>query len=534
MFSKLFTISKNGFSLKNAICVLVLACSIIYMFYHLIHFIGYGDDIYPISLCHSIINGNIPFVNSWISYPGYVLISPIVLLYKMVNNGYTGVVFYYKCIYFVVVLCNIYIMYHIFGLKYKNNRLLNFISAVLINQSIYLAWSSLSYNYIFVLINVYAILIFCFYDCFKMNRVRISILSAVLMFIMSMFYPTSSIIAIVYSFVFLLKNNDIKYTVVYVLTGFLLFVVYILSIFVFGGSISSIIKTINEILALPHNKWKMGIIDSIILNTHMYYKYIILTFMIVLFMILLAYIISRINKRKVSLLPNYCLLAFVILFIVCYISSIQQNYILTILMAQPLLCLFFIMQIYENIPQIRRIIYFLLIVFPFYTMIISPRLFNAVEPFKQTKRIDCGIYNMLYTDNENYNFITCLEKDLNLFFANDKPSLYEVTVFPAVYIMTDAKVCAPDTWDTMQLDVANIESWKYTRNIKFPISSYPVVDYFNYYNVKPLYITMVDYYVRDFLTSNRKYEIKEYINKNYNIVYEKNHGLSNLVIYKLK
>lgn len=534
MLSKLPTIIKNGFNIKNVICLLVLACSIIYMFYHLIHFIGYGDDIYPISLCHSIINGNMPFVNSWSSYPGFVILSPLVLLYKTINNGYTGVVFYYKCIYFIVVLFNIFIMYHIFCLKYKDNRLLNFISAVLINQSIYLAWSSLSYSYIFVLINIYATIMFCFYDCFIMDKIRISVLSAVLMFTMSMFYPTSSIIALLYSFTFYIKNKDVKYSIVYVLTGFLLVIVYVLSILFFGGNIDSITKTIIELLALPHNQWKMGIIESIILNFHNYNKYIIFMLIAVFIMTLLAYICSKNNKKMVSILPNYCLVAFVWCFIVCYVSSIQQNYILTILMVQPLLCLYLIIQIYENMSQIKKIMYLLLIVFPFYTLIISPKIFNSISPLKQTKRIDQGIYNMLYTDNDNYNFVINLEKDIQSYFLNNKPSLYEVTVFPAIYLMADAKVCAPDTWDTMQLDVSNIESWKNTRNIRFPISSSPVINYFNYFNVKPEYITMVDYYVKDFISSNGKYEIKDFINHNYYKVYESNYGLSNLVVYKLK
>ena len=391
MIINLLTTAKKDMNYKNIICIVIIICSIIYMFYHLIHCIGYGDDIYPISLCHSIINGNIPFVNSWIPYPGFVLLSPLVHLYKIINKGYTGVVYYYKCLYFVIVLLNIFIMNHIFDLKYKDSKMVNLISAILINQSIYVAWNGLSYSYIFILVNVYAALIICFYDSFKIDKTKISALSAVLMFVMSLFYPTSSILAILYSLFFYIKTKNIKYVLIYVLTGVLLIIIYIMSIFISGGSIDSILKTINEIISLPHNAWKMGIVDSIIFNIYKYSKFILLTFMIVFIVIIIGNIYPKINGKEISNEPNYCLALLILFSIVFYISSIQQNYILTVIMVQPLLLLYIIIQIYENVSSIKKVLYALLLVFPFYTIIVAPSLFVSMVPFNQTKKIDYGI-----------------------------------------------------------------------------------------------------------------------------------------------
>lgn len=523
--------------LVSILLLVLIIFDLIFVYYNIIHGIGFGDAIYPISLCHNIINGNIPLVGSWSCYPGFIFLTPIIYFYKTINNGYIGVALYYKNIYFIFMLSNILIFYKLFQLKCNNTRLFNLSISVLINTFIYISCNHLSYSYIFIIINMYCTIIIYVYDKIKLNKIVISIIMAFLMFVMTLFYPTAFVIAILWTFIIFYKNfgvhNKRAIVVAYVLTGIILSLIYIFILIYYARGYSQLLRSVNELLNIPHNKWKMNIIYSLVKNIRKYWLFVLALFITYIFLISIGkkYLNNyyQINDSK------YFAFMFVLLSLIYYLSSDQQNFILTIIMTISFFVSFCLLYIKDNLLFLRNLSIFLcFFIIPFYMWFVAPKFLGLTPNYKNDKYIDYGIYKGLYTNKDDYEFITNLEKDIKNYFVNIKPEICEVTVFPATYLMTDSKVIAPDTWDSMELHVANIESWVNERNIPIPIPSYPLTNYFEYFKIKPQYFVAVDYYVRDFKNNNHKYEINNFIDEYYYIDYEKEYNLSRLIIYRIK
>ena len=170
-----------------------------------------------------------------------------------------------------------------------------------------------------------------------------------------------------------------------------------------------------------------------------------------------------------------------------------------------------------------------------WSSIIIVDIFLKLFPsYINNKYIDYGIYKGLYTTEENYQFITHLESDIKDYYIDvDNRNICEVTVFPATYLMADAKVVAPDTWDCMGLHIANIDSWVSKRRVSIPITSNPIINYFEYFKTKPEHMIVIYYFVKDFVKNSNKYEINNFIKEHYFLDLNKEYTLSNLLIYKL-
>jgi len=355
---------------------------------------------------------------------------------------------------------------------------------------------------------------------------------------MTMFYPTAFIVAIFWTALIYIKNyksdDKIRIVISYVITGAILSIIYLITLLFFARGHTLLFKSIFSIFNSPHNILKMDLLDSIIINFKKYWKYVVALFLV--FYVLIIVSRKSIRNIKLIVLDSYIFIfMFLFLSLVYYLSSDQQNFILTIIMTISFFATFCLLYTNDNIIHLKSIlvvVFFLII--PFYIWYIAPKYLGSIPNYKNDKYIESGIYKGLYTNNDDYEFITSLEKDLKDYFRIDKPDICEITVFPATYLMTDANVIAPDTWDCMELHVANIESWVNERNIPIPIPSYPLTNYFEYFKIKPQYLVAVDYYVRDFKNNNHKYEINNFIDEYYCIDYEKEYNLSRLIIYKIK
>lgn len=533
---KALLLKKN--KLINICLIALIVFDLWFVYYNLVHGIGYGDAVYPISLCHNIINGNMPLVDSWTCYPGFIFLAPIIYIYKFVNKGYEGIVLFYKIVYYVLIILNICVFYKLINLKSKDNKLINLSISVLINSFVFISWGGLSYSYIFIIINMYCTFIVYVYNDIYINKITLSIIFAILMFVMTMFYPTAFIIAIAWTLIVYIKNfnsND-KFLIVnsYIFTGVILSIMYLLFLLFYARGYQPIFKSIYSIFNLPHNKWKVDISISIVNNFRSYWKYIIILLIVFCVLVIIG---NRFNKNNKPIVMDsyYFIYMFLILSFVYYYSSDQQNFILTILMTFSFFSAFCLLFINDNICFLRYISVILcFIIIPFYIWFVAPKYLGSTPNYKNDTYIDYGIYKGLYTNKDDYKFITNIEKDLKDYFENNKSEICEVTVFPATYLMTDAKVIAPDTWDSMELHVANIDSWVIERNIQIPIPDYPLTDYFAYIMKKPKYIVSVDYYVRDFKNNTGKYEINNFLNEYYYVDYEKEYNLSRLIVYKIK
>ena len=126
---------------------------------------------------------------------------------------------------------------------------------------------------------------------------------------------------------------------------------------------------------------------------------------------------------------------------------------------------------------------------------------QAIE-YLNTK-VSSGVFEGLYTSKERREFIMKFE-DFISENTNSNETICVVTREPMIYVMSDARIQSPQTWDPQYLYRG------YT-------SSEPLLSYFKDLNIEyPDTIIATNSAPSDFFENNQ-YEIKEFINENYSL-----------------
>ena len=123
------------------------------------------------------------------------------------------------------------------------------------------------------------------------------------------------------------------------------------------------------------------------------------------------------------------------------------------------------------------------------------------EPFSNlNSRVDAGIYKGLYTTEEKKNYLENLELDIkNTIDRNTRVCM--VNNMPALYLMSEADICAPQTWDAQFL--AN----GYT-------SAQPLISYFEHKKKMPD-IMIANNYIDNEIFQRTDAEIWDYLEQYY-------------------
>lgn len=144
------------------------------------------------------------------------------------------------------------------------------------------------------------------------------------------------------------------------------------------------------------------------------------------------------------------------------------------------------------------------------------------EPFyKLDYRVKSGVYAGLYTTLERGEALELLETEIRGITSSQEKVLFMDTV-PMAYLMTDALHCAPSTWDVTQ--------YSYGFNDDTLLHNY-----FKVADTNPDKIIYI-YTGRDDVLSIDKegYKFNEYVNSNYELIYNNDVPLYYIKVYKRK
>jgi len=118
-------------------------------------------------------------------------------------------------------------------------------------------------------------------------------------------------------------------------------------------------------------------------------------------------------------------------------------------------------------------------------------------------RVPSGVYKGLYTTKERSAFVQQLEQFVSG-NTNADETLLVVTREPMVYVMSEAKICSPQTWDSQFLSRGNT-------------SAEPILSYFRQTErTFPDIIIATNSAPTDFF-ENDAYEIKHFIDEKYSL-----------------
>lgn len=506
------------------------------------------DEVHGIASIYNIFIGKVPFMTSWDYHTGWCLEVPLFTLYALIYPDLEGIILFFRLVYIVFSGANLAVITYILQKRFHNKNICFFIFPSLF----YVSFSMFHISYNSFTVNMLLLIsTLLFIEGKKLSY----FVSGILMCIACITYPTLVILAIFMAVYILFTGGRgglcYQKTAYYILGGVITAAIFFLWIFS-KGSIELFVSALNGMLTSPHEKTKGAI--NVTFLTEVFYKriqvyitHISVKFLGIYFICLVA--ISLIRKKEKVFWNIFLLFAFLIantcvsvnmigylmagdfaalILFVCFLGKrFWKKYLLFFIMLFSYILtycvtsdnrdifaafisagqmIFFIIGLILSDQEIMPHKYIAILTMTVLSLSGLMCVYDYVygdKPIKElTVQVEEGIYKGLYTEQGRKQFVEKAERMLKE-EINKEDQICTVTCAPWAYLMANANICSPQTWDPQFL-------------YKGYTSATPLLDYFEIMEEIPDVLIATDMDVKDFY-ENSKYEVNEFINRNYEL-----------------
>lgn len=574
-----------GIYVFMTISVLFLFGSLLYR----IHFSADGtDETYYMSTMIRYLGGDIPVSSSWDSHFISYLLSPIILIYKVISGSYDGGILYlrYMYIFFSVMVC--FIAWILLNRK-------RFVTICALLPLLFLVPYSLpafSYNTMFMWLLILGQIIIYARARFSLKQQKLLFFTVGILYTaMCLSYPTMAIFAVLnicllYIYIVKVERNkkDRKIILYYMLGGGGAALAILVSI-VLRSDIKSLVTGLKYMTKSPYMQTHPQInaqflfqlvydfLATIIKSNS--FKIILIACIIIFFIqickrkfrkvIYLHPLIIGLGALWTSLagdLPIYrngyvCFFLWIMVIIHIFLVKdqvLKQRMIITMLIPSgfaigaytltsnnhsiilalcysglAIIALVLIVGriLEEQVNEDSKAVYGHIVLGISALLLSAAFLCNfynfvyrdlAVGHLKT--KVSEGIYRGIYTTEERARGLTTIERAIDRYI---KPgaSICVMNRFPAAYIMADTKILSPTMWDPQYIrDGLKDESF--------------MTNYFKFVKAKPDYIIACMWADNPEFIGDDTYKINEYLNQNYDLLYNDLDSYAPLYIYQKK
>lgn len=546
---------KIGLERKTTLARMFLVCIYVVFFLLLLYrsflSVELTDEIHGIASIYNIYKGQTPFMTSWDYHTGWCLEAPLFALYALVSPELEGIVLFFRLAYIFFVGANLTLITYLMQKHFHNKDICFYIFPTLF----YVSFSLFQISYNSFTVNI---LLLASTLLFVREKEQLCCFaSGILMCLVCISYPTFLILAVFLAvFILLADRGEARYrkAMWYILSGTITACIFFLWLFS-RGSMELLNSGLKGMFSSPHETGKGGMNALFLIKT--FYEPIRTYFTAVSeklpgFYIVFFIIIVLMVKNKKKFWNSFLLLAFlvvntyisinsighlivgdfaafiifigfsdkrvwkkylifwvvVISFILTYCFTSDNCDIFTAFGAAGQMVFFLIGIILsdrEIVPH-KGVAILIMMILSVSAMLYVYTYVYRDEPVKELSvRVEDGIYKGLYTTQGRKQFVEKAEKMLKE-EINIEDQICVVTRAPMVYLMANANICAPQTWDAQFLYRG------YT-------SAAPLLDYFEIVKKVPDVLVATDMDIKDFY-NNSKYEINEFINRNYELYHE--------------
>ena len=526
------------------------------------------DEVHGIASVYNAYLGKVPLMTSWDYHIGYCLLVPLIQIWQFIKPSLEGIVVFFRLTYLLFTIsCTQIVIVLMHNRFHIDSRIYIFLCCpFIVSASVF----QINYNSftVYVLMIVTVMIISSKEDSSESFRYFVI---GILMGLECVMYPTLVVLAVLMTVYIAIKSKRDyrkKRNVSYICGGILIATLFLFYIFS-QGSVSLFFKSIKGIITSPHEMskgsinfsyirqvfyyplkvyfqrpftiiivayiifelfitkekeknlylWKYcGVIIFLVLNTYFNYRtsndgYMILGIWLAMLILVLGTDIHKYLKKYSIIL--WMVPAFIITY--CFTSD-NGSVIAAFSACGPLVCGFFCLVccLDEKCKKKYCIITFFIIAASglarIYTSVYRDAAINQL-----VEQVDSGIYKGLYTTESRKNLVKRMENVLTENIQTED-SVCTVTRAPAVYLMSKAHICAPQTWDAQFLYRG------YT-------SAAPLLDYFSAINEYPDILVATDMDVPDFY-NNPKYEINAFIAEYYDLYYTEKIEGGNIYLWR--
>lgn len=548
-------VKKQAVIYQKLLTVIIIIALIILLFARAFDSVELTDEVHGIASIYNIYLGKVPFMTSWDYHTGWCLLVPLFALYHKLVPSLSGVVLYFRVIYLLFTGLNAVIIASL--LRDRNNREGGHVGLYVFPILFFVPFSIFQINYNTFVIQVLSLISVMLFTSQKSGTETIRyFIIGVLMCLNCITYPTFIVAAILLAIWIVFENRSYNWkskACWYIFGGMMPAVIFIIWIFS-KGSFQMFQEALNGMFSSPHEQTKGAINFEFLLQT---FYYPIKTYFLRVFSILIFGYVVAVNMFTKKMSKKAAVTASVLFFILYLLLNIWFNreilgyaefgiligVILTVLLLKPSLfkkyAVFFMMLLlfvltYSFTSDNKNIFLSFENAGPFIALLVGivlsanlPELNSAFlgfisvalavsglsntyayiygdAPIEQlTEQVEYGVYKGLYTTSERKIFVEKLERELKRIPKNK--TVCTVTRAPMVYVMSQAQICAPQTWDAQFL-------------MRGYTSSKPLMDYFKAINQTPDILVATSLDVNDFY-ENSKYEINTFIESYYTLYY---------------
>lgn len=515
------------------------------------------DEIHGIASIYNIYQGKVPFMTSWDYHTGWCLLTPLFWIYQKFVPDLEGIVLYFRLLYIVFVIAYMVMIHLLLKKKWKDQR----VWYVTLPACFYVSASMFTINYnSFVVYNFILAAVLLYTSVPDKKEHFRYLMLGIILGACCITYPTAAFFAVFLAGEVIAANRKgiWKSKVCWYILGGLVtaaaFWVWIFS----KGSAALFLEAVRGMFSSPHEQSK-GTIDLAFLYDVFYiplkyyfrrmFSFVILGYgmlLITFWSLCLKGIISReffermafdaflvflccnaylhrdsysyvvtgaaiggflfVLFMRAELLKKYLIFElFFLAYIITYAFTSDNRSILTAVSAAgPIL--YFDLSVCAGIGMEEKKRTAGIVLSALLTLSSLLNLYCCIyrdHPVRElTARVEYGIYRGLYTTPERKRLVEELERELGENICQDE-TVCAVTRAPSVYMMSKAKICAPQTWDAQFL------ARGYT-------SAEPLLSYFRAIGEIPDVLVAATWDVSDFY-ENPKYEINAFIDEHYEL-----------------
>ncbi len=542
----------NKSYIKGMLCILYII--LFSLFLKRIQFsVELTDEVHGIASIYNIYQGKVPFVTSWDYHTGWCILSPIFSAFCRFSPNMEGIMLFFRYVYVIFsCVCIAIVAFLLYKKTLDKDLCLLTISGIF--------WVSSSFfqvNYNSFTIYILLIVTVLLHTSKKEEReiLRYFVMGG-LMSLVCISYPTFIVGAVFLTLPIAIRNHERRerHKIIYYMLGGCVAASFFLVYILYNGSFAMLCKGLEEMLLSPHEASKGTIGIQFIKDTFLspLKSFFLRKFTVVLMLYVLlevvigvwqgtgwklinaiAFIIySIINLHYVHQTNGYVifgdligLIIFTIiadrkevkrywlwwivllLFILIYsLTSDNKNILFSFELIGPFIFVLAILIVHDICFSDYRYIGFIFALVLAVSGICHEYMYvYRDEPIKELNvKVEKGIYKGLYTTESRKNFVESLEDTVSE-YVSETDRICTVTRMPAVYLMSKAQICAPQTWDAQFL----------TRGYT---SARPLLEYFRVFDIVPDILVASDMEISDFY-NNPRYEINTFISENYELYY---------------
>lgn len=553
---------------KDTLILVLFSVSFILLLNRALRSVELTDEIHGIASIYNIYLGKAPFMTSWDYHTGWCLLVPFFALFHRISPDFEGIVLFFRTVYIIFTVFSAIIIAILF--RRRNNTRIWF-GVLPVIFFVPLAIFQANYNSFTIYLLMIAASLLQTTGQEKSEALRY-FMAGVLIGLGCILYPTLVVCAILLTGWIGLINRKYywKQRIFWYICGGVV-VASVFSLWIFSkGSASLFFRSLEGMFTSPHEKSK-GVIDAeFIIQTfwrpiknflNRKFSFVLTGYALTLLtvkikfqkayaekMSLFAFLLYAIMNIGLNRSPiGYATFGMLIGFILMIVSL--NIYLLKKYAGFFLLLTMYVLT-YSFSSDNKNIFVAFEIAGPMITLIIGliswlefiriNSCFGAAigailiccglvnvytfvyrdAPIQElTVRVETGIYKGLYTTAERKAFVETVEEELE---QNILPyeTVCVVTRAPMVYLMSKAKICAPQTWDAQFMERG------------FTAAS-PLTDYFQAIAETPDILVATSLDIQDFY-NNETYEINSFINKNYEMYYKKQIEGTDIYLWRKK